>query len=576
VSTSPSSLLFNPRTYDPEHFDPETRRLLRATIDWFEHRGKNVLLTHYVDRVWYSDFLEFVADEGLFATMLTPSADADAHPDKRWDTSRIAALSEVLGFYGLNYWYTWQVTILGLGPVWQSANTAARRRTAKLLDDGGVCAFALSEKEHGADIYSTDMLLTPDGRGGYVANGAKYYIGNGNVAGVVSVFGRRTDAEGMDAYVFFAADSRHPNYKLIRNVVPSQMYVSEFRLEEYPVSPDDIIHTGAEAFYAALNTVNIGKFNLCFGGIGICEHGLYEAITHAHNRILYGNPVTDFPHVRREFVDAYARLIAMKLFSDRAVDYFRCAHPEDRRYLLFNPITKMKVTTEAERVVALLGDIVAAKSFEKDQYLAIASVDVRGLPKLEGTVAVNLALIGKFMPAYLFQPQPYPTVPTRLDAADDEFLFRQGPAKGLGAVRFHDWRDAYRALADVPNVALFFEQAEGFSDLMATAPPDAIQQADLDFSLAVAELFTLVVYGQLVLEQARILGLDPDVVDQIFDVLIRDFSASAVALHGRAASTTAQQEWAVRQVRKPVVDAQRFDRMWKHVEALSGAYEMSP
>ena len=45
----------------------------------------------------------------------------------------------------------------------------------------------------------------------------------------------------------------------------------------------------------------------------------------------------------------------MRLFSDRAIDYFRSANADDRRYLLFNPITKMKVTTEAEHVVALLG-----------------------------------------------------------------------------------------------------------------------------------------------------------------------------------------------------------------------------
>ena len=27
--------------------------------------------------------------------------------------------------------------------------------------------------------------------------------------------------------------------------------------------------------------------------IGICTHALYEAITHANNRVLYGKPVTD-------------------------------------------------------------------------------------------------------------------------------------------------------------------------------------------------------------------------------------------------------------------------------------------
>ena len=105
---------------------------------------------------------------------------------------------------------------------------------------------------------------------------------------MVSVFGRRADVEGPDGYVFFAADSRHPAYHLVQNVVDSQMYVSEFRLEDYPVSPDDVLHTGPAAFEAALNTVNVGKFNLGFASIGICEHAFYEAITHAHNRILYG------------------------------------------------------------------------------------------------------------------------------------------------------------------------------------------------------------------------------------------------------------------------------------------------
>jgi acyl-CoA dehydrogenase len=33
-------LLFNPRTYDPAHFDAETRRLLRATIDFFESAAR--------------------------------------------------------------------------------------------------------------------------------------------------------------------------------------------------------------------------------------------------------------------------------------------------------------------------------------------------------------------------------------------------------------------------------------------------------------------------------------------------------------------------------------------------------
>ncbi|GAA3542485.1 acyl-CoA dehydrogenase [Amycolatopsis ultiminotia] len=570
-----TSLLLNPHGYDPQRFDQETRRLLRATVDWFETRGKRKLTEDYHERVFYADFLEFAGREGLFATFLTPAPDSAGNPDKRWDTSRIAALSEILGFYGLNYWYPWQVTILGLGPVWQSANSAARKRAADALDAGGVGAFGLSEREHGADIYSSDLVLTPDGAGGYRANGSKYYIGNGNCARTVSVFGRIDGIEGQDQYVFFAADAEHPNYHVVKNVVPSQMFVAEFRLEDYPVRAADILHTGAEAFSAALNTVNIGKFNLCFGGIGMATHSLYEAITHAHNRVLYGKPVTDFPHVRREFVDAFSRLAGMKLFSDRAVDYFRTASPEDRRYLLYNPITKMKVTTEAQKVIGLVADVVAAKGFEADTYLAMAKNDIDGLPKLEGTVAVNLGLIAKFMPAYLFSPQEFPSVPTRDDASDDGFLFRQGPARGLSKVRFHDWKAAYEKASRIPNVARFAEQAHALVRLLTEAAPDEAQQADLDFGLALAELFTLVVYGQLILEQAELTGIEDDLLDQLFAVLVQDFSTGAVDLHGKASSTDAQQRLALAAVRKPVVDDERFDRVWEMVRGLSGAYEMN-
>ena len=69
---------------------------------------------------------------------------------------------------------------------------------------------------------------------GFRANGGKYYIGNGNVAGMVSVFGRRADVEGPDGYVFFAADSAHPAYKLRKNVVHAQMYVERLRPRGLP------------------------------------------------------------------------------------------------------------------------------------------------------------------------------------------------------------------------------------------------------------------------------------------------------------------------------------------------------
>jgi acyl-CoA dehydrogenase len=178
------------------------------------------------------------------------------------------------------------------------------------------------------------------------------------------------------------------------------------------------------------------------------------------------------------------------------------------------------------------------------------------------------------MANYLFAAEQFEPVPERRDPADDEFLFRQGPARGLSKIRFHDWRATYEQFAQVPNVARFTEQAARLRVLLENAPPAESQATDLDFLLTLGELFTLVVYGHLILERAQQTELDTDMLDQIFDVFVRDWSAYAIALHGKASSTEKQQGWALDAVSKPVVDDARAERVFERVRALAGAYEM--
>ncbi len=562
-------LLLNPGKLSPRYSDAKTGELMAKVIEFFETRGNDQLQKDYYDRQWYSEFLDFVKDEQIFATMCTPSGyGAD---DSRWDTWRICEFAEILGFYGLPYWYAWQVSVLGLGPIWMSDNETVKQEAAKALQEGGIFAFGLSEKTHGADIYSTDMIVSKTGEGEYKANGSKYYIGNGNKAAITSTFGRFEDS---DEYLFFAARSQHPNYELVQNVVASQNYVSEYKLNDYPLTDADILHRGQDAWNAALNTVNIGKYNLGWASIGICTHAFYEAIHHAAYRKLYKMSVTDFPHVKRLFTDAYARLVAMKLFALRSSDYLRTASAEDRRYLLFNPMTKMKVTCQGEEVINLMWDVIAAKGFEKDMYFTQAAVDIRALPKLEGTVHVNIALIVKFMPNYFFNPGTYEPVATQDEPRNDDFLFNQGPAHGLSKIRFHDWQRAFEGF-DQPNVKLFLEQALTFRGLLATASPTPEQMKDIDFLLTGGEIFALVVYAQLILENARLLNVDSDLVDQIFDCLVRDMSHFALELHNKPNSTEAQMAQCLKMVRKPVADAARADRVWtEQVYSQRDAYEM--
>jgi acyl-CoA dehydrogenase len=563
-------MLFNPKKAQFDHLDERSREIMKKTIEFFETKGKKQLKQDAHERIWYDDFLQFIKKEGIFSELLTPTQYGGE--GCRWDTFRNMDFNEILGFYSLAHWYTWQVTILGLGPIWMGKNETVKKKTARLLEEGGIFAFGLSEKEHGADLYASDMALTPMGDGQYRADGGKYYIGNGNEAALVSTFAKNSET---DEYAFFVVDAKHENYECVQNVVNSQMYVSEYALHGYPLTDDDILTMGIDAWDSSLNTINVGKYNLGWASIGICTHAFYEAMNHAANRFLFKHYVTDFPHIRQIFMDAYTRLCAMRMFATRAADYMRSASAEDRRYLLYNPMVKMKVTTQGEEVINLLWDVIAAKGFEKDTYFEMAARDIRALPKLEGTVHVNMALIVKFMANYFFNPGQFPEIGKMGAPGHDAFLFNQGRTKGLGKIQFHDYNIAYNSL-DLPNIRIFKEQIALLVELLMTAAPNEEQVKDIDFLLNLGELFTLVAYGQLLIEKNRLDTGGDDLMDQIFDFMVRDFSRFALQLYSKTSSTPKQMEICMKMIKKPTVNPERFDRIWQEqVYSLNGAYQMN-
>jgi acyl-CoA dehydrogenase len=241
----------------------------------------------------------------------------------------------------------------------------------------------------------------------------------------------------------------------------------------------------------------------------------------------------------------------------------------------------MKVTTQGEEVIDLLWDVIAAKGFEKDTYFEIATRDIRALPKLEGTVHVNMALVVKFMRNYFFNPGTFPDIPSVTEPRNDDFLFHQGPTKGLGKIQFHDFRIAYGKV-DLPNVSVFKKQIAVLEEFLLASASDADaagkQAKDIDFLLSLGEVFTLVAYGQLLLEYRELHASDlpDDLLEQIFDFMIRDCSKFALELYSKPSSTSRQMELCQKMIMKPPTDAARFERIWSEVHALRDAYEMSP
>ena len=110
-----------------------------------------------------------------------------------------------------------------------------------------------------------------------------------------------------------------------------------------------------------------------------------------------------------------------------------------------------------------------------------------------------------------------------------------------------------------------------------TAAPDKEQGKDIDFLLNLGELFTLVAYGQLIIEKCRMEQVEEDLLDQIFDFMIRDFSKFALQIYSKPGATEAQMALCMKMIKKPAANRDRFLNIWEnHVYCLKDSYEMNP
>jgi acyl-CoA dehydrogenase len=538
-----------PHARDWADLDRASQQLLDATAEFFESRSNG--------GPSLQEFLELARRERLFATLLTPTAEADGDPGKRWDCSRIAAMSELLGWYGLRFWELWQSAIVGTCATWQSDRQAPRRDAAARLERGAT--FALALKERGwSGPQSAGLLLVADPGHGFLASGDKYHAGGR--ADVVAVFGRQADIPGPAGHVLFTLDTSHAACR-----VDATAQGTELQLDRYPVANDDVLCTGPRALLAAHDAMSFGQLTLGFGIVGMCSHALHDAVSVSRSRLVGNRRLSSYAHVRRRLVECYARVTAMRMFATRATDYVRSATADDQRYLLYVLAAKVVLSSESQRVVDGLLEVLDPEfDVIGGRGLSLSATDEPGWRALTWPAIEPRFHLHKFMANYMLRPTLLPEVPVRA-AGEDVFVIRSSRPASYRELRVHDWRAAYGDVAEVANVSLLAQQAEGLCELLEHAPLSAVQQQDLDFLEALRRMFTVVVYGQLVLEQARTIALHEAVLDQIFEALVADFSGYAVALQSQPLADAKQRQLSLAQVRRPHSVASRRAAVWEEV-----------
>lgn len=557
--------------------DPAVGRL----VEFFERKGLAAIRDEDQRAQWYDDWLKFQAEHRLYAQLISPRQFSTL--GFQFDLLRFARFLEVFAYFSPAHGYSLQVTFLGLFAILMGNNSELKKAAVAALEAGGLHAFGVSEKGHGSDLLGNELTVRELSPGRLVANGTKYYIGNSNAASMISILGRKDDGRGPDfarraplvLFLLRPSESRgFRNVRKVRTLGVRSAFVGDFEVKDHELLAADVIAEGRQAWDAVFGTVTLGKFFLGFGSIGICEHALEEAVAHLSDRILYGKPAIAMPHLRSTMAQAYARLMAMKLYAYRALDYVHAGRATDRRYLLFCAVQKARVSTEGVKIMALLSECIGARGFESETYFEMALRDAALIPGLESSTHINLGLTAQFIPRYFFDSDPNlagpPSVSAGEIASEENPYLMEARTGGANTIAFPHFLRAYGPLIAVPNVRRFAQSAKAFQLLVRTRRATQSPRSDSPSTLAMGQCLATIAYGQLVAENAARLRVPTPLIVMIFHALLCDLNAAALTLASCPGAEAIRPERAGRLVSVPRISEAECEFVAQHMSAARG------
>ncbi len=513
-------------------------------IQFFKNKTPDILQKEDKSEEFYTDFEQYVNKTKLYADLLTPRE--FSKNGGCFDIKSICKFMELFAYLSPSHAYSLQVTFLGIFPFLMSKNAYIKKEAVQTLQKGKLFAFGLSEKDHGSDIYSSETKVQKDASGALKASGKKYYIGNSNCADLISVLAVNEKQSSMqqsdlkNEFMFFALrpkeTSAFQNVKKIRTLGVKTAFVGEFEIKDHVFTENDIISKEKNAWNAIFGTVNLGKFYLGFGSIGICEHAFQEAYTHVKNRILYGNSVFSMPHIQKAVIHSFVKILGMKLFSYRAADYLSIASPNDKRYLLFNSVQKAKVSTNGVQVIQQLSECMGAKGFESTTHFETALRDIILIPGLEGSTHINYGIIASFLKNYFFK-NGYCKNPSRIDdKIENDYLFN-AEAGGTKDVIFSKYTESFEKLLHIENVSIFVKQIRSFKNYLLisnfTEKFNSKKSKKLDnaaYYIQLGKMLSTIVYGQLIAESVIHEDINEKLINLIFEQLIEELNLNVTQL----------------------------------------------
>jgi alkylation response protein AidB-like acyl-CoA dehydrogenase len=172
-------------------------------------------------------------------------------------------------------------------------------------------AFSLSEAGAGSDAASIETRARKT-ETGWILNGSKKWVSCGDRAGLILLFAKGEEGDGMMAFLLEKATPGLTVGRRETMMGLAALDVVELDLQDVEVGDDALVGEAGKGFSYALESLEVGRLGIAAQAVGIGRAALEHAREYANQRVQFGRPLSDLQATRFKLARMATRLTAAR------------------------------------------------------------------------------------------------------------------------------------------------------------------------------------------------------------------------------------------------------------------------
>src|SRR6476659_1567516 len=266
-------------------------------------------------------------------------------------------------------------------------------------------AFSMSEPELGSDVAAIKASGKKTAEGDYELSGAKMWVTNGLLSGVVFVL-MRTDREASPPHrglTCFIAEkepgaSENPGLTVppqIKKMGYKGVESTELVFDGYRCPAENILG-GEQAglnrgFSQMMDALEVGRVNVAARGVAIAQRALALALRYAQERRTFGKPIAEHQAIQFKLADMATQIDAARLMTLRAARTKDAGERSELEAGMAQPVATETGHFCVEESLRIHGGYGYSKEYEIERLYRDAPLLLIG----EGTSEIQRMVIGR-------------------------------------------------------------------------------------------------------------------------------------------------------------------------------------